>query len=46
LHAPVDQVLHMLGIASLAERRETDDVGKEDSNDAALIGRRLEDVTA
>ena len=40
LEAPVDEVLHLLGIAALGQRREADEVGEQHGGDAALVGAR------
>ena len=44
--APVDQVLHVLGVGRLGERGEPDEVGEQDRGDAALVGPDHEGVAA
>ena len=36
--APVDEVLHVLGVGRLGEGGEPDQVGEQDGGDAALVG--------
>ena len=37
LEAAVDQVLHLLGVAGLGQRREADEVGEQHGDDPALV---------
>ena len=37
LEAVVDQVLHLLGVAGLGQRREADEVGEQDRDDPTLV---------
>ena len=47
LEAPVDDALHLLGVAELRQRREADEVGEQDRGDASLVRpRRLQRVAA
>ena len=42
LEAAIDEVLHVFGVARLAQRREADDVGENHRDDAPLVAARGE----
>ena len=46
LEAPVDEVLHVLGVGRLGEGGEPDEVGEQDGGDAALVGPGHEGMAA
>ena len=46
LEAAVDEVLHLLGIAGLGQRREADEVGEEDRDDPTLVAPQPQVVPA